>query len=236
MIKLAISGALGRMGKSIIRLAENDPELKVTGKIEKKPNPELGIVSALGDVKDAFDCIIEFTSPQATMEHLKWARKKHVAMIIGTTGFTSEELKTIEDAASEIPIVFSSNMSVGVNVLFDLIEKAAERLGDEYKTSIVETHHVHKKDKPSGTAKFMAKIVKDAFGAGDICTESIREGEVIGDHEITFESDVDVIKISHSAKTRDILALGALKAAKFIAKKKNGFFSMKNVLKIEEER
>ncbi|MFH1380891.1 MAG: 4-hydroxy-tetrahydrodipicolinate reductase [Candidatus Omnitrophota bacterium] len=230
MIKLVISGALGRMGKRITELAEDDPLFEVSAKIEKVPDLKLGIVDNPNAIKSDCDCIIEFTSPEATMAHLKWARKKHMAMVIGTTGLTDDEIKLIKNAAKEIPIVFSPNVSVGVNVLFDLIEKAAKMLGNKYKTSIVETHHIHKKDKPSGTAKLMAKIAKDASGVDEVHTESIREGEVVGDHEITFESDVDVIKISHSAKTRDILAIGALKAAKFIANKKSGLFSMKDVL------
>jgi len=188
------------MGKSIIRLAENDSEFKVIGKIEVNPNPEFEIVSSLGDVKDACDCIIEFTSPQATMTHLKWAKQKHIAMVIGTTGLTNEEVQTIEDAAGEIPIVFSPNMSVGVNVLFTLIEKTAKMLGSEYKPSIKEAHHVHKKDKPSGTAELMARIAGFAQKNTKVPIESVREGEIIGDHEITFESGVDTIKISHSAR------------------------------------
>ena len=127
-------------------------------------------------------------------------------------------------------IVFSPNMSVAVNVFFSLIEKAAKILGKDYNVSIKEAHHIHKKDKPSGTAKLMANIVKEKLRKADIPIESIREGEIVGKHDITFEGKVDTLKISHSARTRDIFALGALRAARFVAKKDKGLFSMADVL------
>lgn len=231
MIKIVVSGALGRMGKRIIALAEKDPEFAVAGKLEKEPRPEQGILAGPGSVKTDYACIIEFTTPAATLEHLPEARRLKKGMIIGTTGLSEKEMGEIREASGDIPIVFSPNMSVGVNALFSLIEKAASLLGKEYKVRIREAHHVHKKDKPSGTAKLMREVAKQKSGAPEIPTESVREGEIVGDHEIIFESNVDTLKISHSAKTRDIFALGALKAAKFIATKKKGLFSMQDVLK-----
>ena len=230
MIKIVVAGALGRMGKRIIELAEKDPELKVLGKIEKEAYPKLGIVSDPKEVKSPYDCIIDFTAPLATMKLLKDAENLKKAIVIGTTGLSSEEMKLIYKSSKNIPVVFSPNMSVGVNVFFNLIEKSALSLGNDYKVRISETHHIHKKDKPSGTARFMKEIVEKKLDGVEIPVESIRMGEVIGDHEIIFESAGDTIKISHSAKTRDILALGALKAAKFVSKKQNGIYSMREVL------
>jgi len=235
MVKIVISGALGRMGKRIVELAESDPELQVVGKLELRADPKLNIVSDLNDVKDSYDSIIEFTSPEATLLHVETAKKLKKSIVIGTTGLSGGEVKIIKEASSAIPIVFSPNMSVGVNVLFNLIIKATKIFGKDYKVSIEETHHIHKKDKPSGTAKLMGDIVCKETGISSVPTESIRENEIVGDHEITFESEVDTLKISHSAKTRDIFVLGALKAAKFVSKKKKGFFSMSNVLGMEDK-
>ena len=233
MIKIVVSGALGRMGKRITELARKDTDFKVVAGIELKANPDLDIVSDLNQVKGEYDCIIEFTAPKATVEHVKIARERNKAMVIGTTGLSDEEKTVIEEASGDIPIVFSPNMSVAVNVFFSLIEKAAKTLGKGYSVSIKEAHHIHKKDKPSGTAKLMANIVKEKLKDTDIPIESIREGEIAGDHDITFEGKVDTLKISHSAKTRDIFALGALRAARFVAKKDKGLFSMADVLGLE---
>lgn len=230
MVRIVISGALGRMGKRIIALAEKDPDLKIVGKLEKDAHPDSGIVNSLKSLKGQYDCIIEFTAPEATAEHVKIAKLERKAMVIGTTGLSEKERLAIKEASEDIPVVFSPNMSVGVNMFLNLIEKGAKFLGKDYRASIKEAHHTHKKDKPSGTAKLMAEIIKGASDNRDVPIESLREGEIVGDHDITFESETDTLKISHSAKTRDIFALGALKAAKFVATKKNGLFSMSDVL------
>jgi len=227
MVKIVISGAEGRMGKRIMELAGNGSAFSVVGGIELRGIPGSNIAADLKDIKQDYDCIIEFTTPQVTIEHVKKANK---AMVIGTTGLSAEEIETVKKASRKIPIVFAPNMSVGVNVCFGLIAKAAEILGKDYKPRIMEAHHTHKKDKPSGTAKLMANIISEKTGIEDIPVESIREDEIVGDHEIVFESDVDTVKILHSAKTRDIFALGALKAAQFVVTKKNGLFSMADVL------
>jgi len=234
MVKIVVSGALGRMGKRILALAEKDPGLIVAGKLEKEPYPAEGVVAGLGDVKADYSCIIEFTTPEATLRHVKEAGALKKAMVIGTTGLSEKDINSIRKAAKDIPIVFSPNMSVGVNVLFGLIKKAALALGKGYKVRVKEAHHIHKKDKPSGTTKLMQGIVKQILGEVDVPAESVREGEIVGDHDIIFESEVDTLKISHSAKTRDIFVLGALKAAKFIATKKKGLFSMQDVLGIKD--
>ena len=151
-------------------------------------------------------------------------------MVIGTTGLSAEDTEKIRAASAAIPVVLSPNMSVGVNLLFKMVADAAKTLGPEYAIEIVEAHHVHKKDAPSGTAKEMARLIKDAKGDVEVPIESVREGEVVGEHTIIFDSDVDTLEITHSAKTRDIFAKGALQAAKFLAGKKPGLYSMKDVL------
>ncbi|MBL7158111.1 MAG: 4-hydroxy-tetrahydrodipicolinate reductase [Candidatus Omnitrophica bacterium] len=231
MTKIVISGALGRMGKRIRELAEKDRELEITGLLEKVPRADLGIFSSLNDLKKGFDCVIEFTTPEATLLRVKEAKKLEKAIVIGTTGLSKEQQHVIYEASLRIPIVFAPNMSCGVNLFLSLIGKSAGVLGKDYRVSVKEAHHVHKQDKPSGTAKLMREIVKKSLERDEeISIESVRRGEIVGDHEIVFESEVDTIKISHSAKTRDIFALGALKAAKFVVKKKKGMFDMLEVL------
>jgi len=236
MIKLGVSGALGKMGGRIITLASADPDLKVVLALEKLGHPLLGekvaglnVVSDHEKIKD-IDCLIDFTTPDATLEHIKHCLKFRKAVVIGTTGFLPQAKQEIALAARKIPIVFSPNMSIGVNLLFELVREAAAQLTPDYKISMTEAHHSHKKDAPSGTAKFLAQIVKEERGDIDIDIRSIREGEIVGDHEVVFESSWDTIKLSHSAKTRDIFVQGALQAAKFVAKKKSGLFGMADVL------
>jgi len=222
MIKICVSGSEGKMGSRIIDLAGSDPELEVAAGFDANGNAELGIT--------ACECLVDFTTPAATMEHLTLCEKLKKPIVIGTTGLSEDQKAKIKEASSYIPVVISANMSLGVNLLFKLITEASKVLGEDYEVSIVEAHHAEKKDAPSGTAKEMAKIVKSVKGDIEIPIDSVREGEMVGEHTITFESDVDLLEITHSAKTRDIFAKGALKAVKFIVGKKSGLFTMKDVL------
>jgi len=235
MIKLAISGCQGRMGQRITELALNDKAFKISVLLESMsrsdvPSTSYNIPVSLEDsALKGSDVLIEFTTPEATIAHLIACEKYGIGMVVGTTGLDGSQIKKIHNISKKIPIVFSSNMSVGVNLVFGLIRQAGRIAGGDYKINIKETHHIHKKDAPSGTAKTMAEIAHDSSKA-DVDIESIREGEVIGDHTITFESSVDKISIHHHAKTRDIFAQGALVAAKFLSKKKKGLFNMQDVL------
>jgi 4-hydroxy-tetrahydrodipicolinate reductase len=236
MIKLAVSGCLGRMGQRISRLALADKAFKVTTLLEHKDHPQIhqpmeGLkVSVDSNALKGCQVLIEFTTPEATLQNLAACLKHKVKMVIGTTGMSPEQIKKIKSASKKIPIVFSSNMSVGVNIVFKLTEMAALKTGHNYVINLSETHHVHKKDAPSGTAKTIAEIAEHFSKQKVANIESIREGEVIGDHTITFESDEDVISIFHHAKSRDIFAKGSLVAAKFLAKKKSGLYNMQDVL------
>lgn len=223
MVKIAVSGSKGKMGSRIIDLAKDDPELQCTGEFDVDGNA--------ADAIKGCDCLIEFTAPEATIEHLAICEKEKKGIVIGTTGLSEEQLNKIKETSENIPVVISPNMSVGVNLLFKLVETSSKVLSNEYEISILEAHHAEKKDAPSGTAKEIEKIVKSIKGQDtDVVISSVREGEIVGEHTITFESDVDLIEITHSAKTRDIFVKGALQAAKFIAGKKKGLFTMKDVL------
>jgi len=236
MINLAVSGCQGRMGQSITRLALEDEVFILSALLEHKDHPKINetihnlTISADNSTLKGSDVLIEFTSPEATLDNLHTCLVHGIKMVIGTTGFQPEHISQIEEAAKKIPIVFASNMSVGVNILFKMTQIAAEKTGEVYTINMSETHHVHKKDSPSGTAKTMAEIAEGASKAKVQNIESLREGEVIGDHSVVFESNEDIIKISHHAKTRDIFAKGALVAAKFLADKDKGLFNMQDVL------
>ena len=237
MVKIAVSGALGKIGERIINLIGQDADLRLVVALERNGHSNIG-TSAGGvkvsdnpaDIKEA-DCLIEFSAPQATLEHLDFALRYKKPMIIGTTGLNDQQKNKIRNSSGRISIVFSPNMSIGVNLLFSLVKEAAEKLGGDYTVDIVEAHHVHKKDAPSGTAKRLAEIIKSGSGTEVRDIKSIREDEIVGDHRVILESEFDRIELLHSAKTRDIFARGALEAAKWIIDKPAGLYTMQDVLK-----
>lgn len=237
MLRIAVSGAAGKMGSRIIQLASQDKDLKLIVALEREGHPRIG--ELVGDVKISddpdgikdVDSLIEFTTPQATVEHLGFVLKYKKSMVIGTTGLSDEEKAKFEEASKDIPIVFSPNMSVGVNLLFRLVKEAGSKLAREYTVNITEAHHVYKKDAPSGTAKRIAEIIKEVSGKEVTDIKSIREGEIVGDHKVTFDGPLDSLELSHSAKTRDIFAKGALEATKWVVGKPPGLYSMQDVLK-----
>ncbi len=246
MVRIAICGVCGRMGKRIALIATRDRDVSITGATEvqgcslvgvrlgdelKDNNLGTMISDSLRDSIKECDCVIDFTSPAASVENARVAMENNKAIVIGTTGFTSDQIRVLEEISEKIPVLLSPNMSVGVNVVFDVVENMARKLGTDYSVEVEETHHVHKKDKPSGTGKKLAEIIKFVRSdIGDINIKSIREGEVVGDHRIVFESEYDTIEVVHRAKTRDIFASGAVEAAKFIAGKPAGIYTMKDVL------
>lgn len=227
MIKVAIAGSEGRMGKRIINLAEQDKDIEVVSKFDIGVDPESQITKC--------DTLIEFTTPQATVEHTIIAEKLKKGVVIGTTALSEKDNDIIKKASKTIPIVISPNMSVGVNLLFKLCQDAARILPIDYKVEMTEIHHVHKKDAPSGTAKKLAELVSKERkqGASNIPIESKRVGEVVGDHKVIFDSETERIELLHSARTRDTFAAGAIAAVKFLKSKKNGFYTMRDVLGIK---
>lgn len=236
MNNLAIAGCQGRMGKRIVILAIADGNFEISALLEHPNHPAahetmngIPISTSLTAIKGC-DILIDFTVPENTMKNLLFCREQGIKMVIGTTGLTPEQEEHIKDAAELIPIVYSSNMSIGVNILFKLTEMLAKTTPDEYMVNITEAHHVHKKDAPSGTAKTLAKIIESSSAKKVFHIESIREGEIVGDHDVIFESGEDIIMIRHHAKSRDIFAKGALEAAKFLKDKTSGLFTMKDVL------
>ncbi|MBN1404950.1 MAG: 4-hydroxy-tetrahydrodipicolinate reductase [Candidatus Omnitrophica bacterium] len=265
MINLIVSGCCGRMGKRIVSLAVESGEFSIVGAVEKKDHPDIGqdiglvcgigelgvpIISDIQKVIEKSDVITDFTSSLSTINNVKQAKAAHKPIVIGTTGLTDEEMIIIKSASSSIPILVSPNMSVGVNVLFNIVGSVASHLGDDYDIEIIETHHNQKKDAPSGTAKRLADEIMQAKGRGkkykiifgregnigkrpkgEIAIHAVRAGDVIGDHTVIFAGENERIEITHKAHSRDGLAKGALRSCKFIIGKSPKLYTMQDVIK-----
>lgn len=214
-------GAAGRMGKIVCELAQNDPDIQVVAQCDLGDSIEPAMKKS--------DVAIDFSQPDGVDEICRAALQHGKSLVIGTTGHSPQQRKTIEETAHSVPIVLASNFSVGVNVLFWLTQKAAELLGSGFNPEIVETHHKMKKDAPSGTAKTLAEILK-AVRNSEIPIQSIREGNVVGEHTVFFGGPGERLELTHRAANRGIFALGALRAAKWIVHKPSGLYSMQDVL------
>ena len=241
MTKIAITGSNGRMGRALIRA------------VKLNPNVSQGSILNRGDdikqvLKD-FDVLVDFTRPEATLEALSICQNAGKAMVIGTTGFSDDALKAIDQASSDIPIVFAPNMSVGVNLTLKLLETTAKVIGADSNIEIVEAHHRHKVDAPSGTALKMGEVIANALGRdlsecavyGREGTEeprdrqtigfsSIRGGDVVGEHSVTFFMEGERVEITHKASSRMTYANGAVKACQWLTNQANGLYSMQDVL------
>lgn len=247
MIRIAIVGAAGRMGRELIRVVANTSACTLAAAVVRADAQEIDTdagclidASPLGvrcttDAAAALaacDVAIDFTTPDATLEHLALAKNSRTPLVIGTTGFTDAQRATIAAAAREIPIVLSANFSIGVNILLTIARNTAQTLGRSATIHIHEVHHEHKKDAPSGTAKYLSAMVAEASqrALDHISITAERIGEVIGDHTITFDTPTDTITLSHHAKTRAIFAEGAVHAAQWLIDKAPGLYGMDDVL------
>ena len=252
-INLAITGCMGRMGQKLIQSSSSDKNFKLVSLTENRKinkrirgiKPELNTINAF---KKA-DVIIDFTIPKCTLEILKIASKLKKKVVIGTTGFTRAQENQIKKYSKKIPILKAGNMSLGVNLLMYLTEIASKSLNEEYLSKIFEVHHKHKKDYPSGTALMFGKGIADgknknlyniigkkflnkkSFPYGKkINFNSIRKGEIIGEHEVKFSSGKEIITLNHEAFDRTLYSDGALTASKWLMKKKPGLYSMRDLL------
>jgi len=250
-INLAISGCLGRMGQQLIKSSKNNKEFKLAALTENKTiNKKILGIKLDKNTEQAFkktDVIIDFTVPNCTLDILKIASKLKKRVVIGTTGFTQKEEHIIKKFSKKIPILKAGNMSLGVNLLMYLTEIASKSLNDEYLSKVLEVHHKHKKDYPSGTALMLGKGIADgknknlynligkkflnkkSFPYGKkINFNSIRKGEIIGEHEVTFSCGKEIIKLNHEAFDRALYSDGALTAAKWLINQKPGLYSMRD--------
>ena len=242
--KIAIFGAAGRMGTSLIRLIEKADDLQLAGALDHVNGLHLGTaVSDLVETSSAVhftadpiqaltfaDIAIDFALPDNIEQRIQACRATGIPMLIGTTGLNEAQQDLIREAGADIPILWATNMSLGVNTVFAIAANAAKALGDDFSITIEETHHEHKVDAPSGTALSIGDVIGDSVGAVDIEYKSYRAGEVVGDHTIIFESVDERIEIHHHAKDRILFAHGALTIARRLSEKQNGCYRIRDLI------
>ena len=262
-LNIAIAGAGGRMGRMLIEAVCADPGCRLSGALDVAGAPSLGqdagaflgretgvrIGADLAQGLSGAHCLIDFTRPEGTLAHLRACRAQGVAMVIGTTGFSDEQKAEIAQAAQDIAIVMAPNMSVGVNVTLKLLEMAAQALATGYDIEVIEAHHRHKVDAPSGTALKMGEVIAQALGRdlktcavyeryghtgerdpSTIGFSTIRGGDIVGDHTVLFAGTGERIEITHKSSSRATYAQGSLRAAHFLAGQRKGLFDMFDVL------
>lgn len=264
MVKAVVAGAAGKMGGRIISLMSSTEGIEFVGAVERDGHPMIGRdvgeilglgktgVMISGDFESAVkkaDVVIDFTHHEAALAHLKAVVENRKAMVIGTTGFTAEEMEKARELAKSARLVLAPNMSVGVNVMFKVLENVAGILKDDFDVEIVEAHHNLKKDAPSGTAMRMAEIIAKTLGRDlgkvgvyerkgmvgartkeEIGIQTVRAGDIVGEHTVIFGGIGERLEFIHRAHSRDNFAKGALRAAKWIVQQKNGFYDMQDVL------
>jgi len=268
-LKIAVAGAGGRMGRILIEAIFDAPDATLTGALDVAGSPCIGqagaaflgrgasvvIESDLANGLASADYLIDFTRPEGTLQHLAYCAEHGIKMIIGTTGFDAAGKAAIAQAAQKTAIVFAPNMSVGVNLTLKLLELAAASLSEGYDIEIVEAHHRHKVDAPSGTALMMGEVIADALGRdlkqcavygregvtgerdpSTIGFATIRGGDIVGDHTVLFAGIGERIEISHKSSSRVTYAHGALRAARFLCDKQSGLFDMQDVLALKQAR
>jgi len=264
MIKIAVAGATGRMGSRITALSKDYEGLQLAGAFEKKGHKDIGkdigplvgigdtgvkLIDSLEPIIDDIDLIISFTNVEASLEHMRLASSKGKAIVVGTTGFSKDNMKEVSGLTRKIPCVMASNMSTGINLLLRVLQDIAKVLGDGYDIEIIEAHHRMKKDAPSGTALKMAQVIADAMNrnldnvavysrkgiigertAKEIGIQTIRAGDIVGEHTVMFGGLGERIEVTHKASSRDTFARGALRASLWLFGKPAGLYDMQDVL------
>ena len=269
MVKAIVAGAAGRMGKKVIGMICQSEGITLAGAFEHPENPfvnrDAGQVAGLGDtgikiagsledVLDQGEVVIDFTLPEATMQNMRTASSRGLSMVIGTTGFTSENLLEIRERTKTIPCVMAPNMSVGINVMFRIAAEMAKFLGEDYDIEILEAHHRLKRDAPSGTALRLAGILAESRGRDlekvavyerkgvpgqrtdeEIGIQALRAGDITGDHTLMFGGIGERLELIHRAQSRDNFARGAIRAAKWVMDQPAGLYDMQDVLGLKRQ-
>ncbi|SBP87230.1 4-hydroxy-tetrahydrodipicolinate reductase [Thiomonas delicata] len=266
LLRIAVAGSSGRMGRMLVEAIAAAPDCQLAGALDRAESPAIGqdagapmglttgvaVTADLDAGLGGAQTLIDFTRPEGSLAHLQACLRHRVAMVIGTTGFDAQGLARIREASRTIPIVMAPNMSVGVNVVFKLIEQAARALSEGYDIEIIEAHHRHKVDAPSGTALKMGEVAAAASGRvlerdavwarhghtgerepGSIGFSVIRGGDIVGDHTVLFAGTGERIEITHKSSSRATYAAGSLRAARFLADKSSGLYDMQAVLGLE---
>ncbi|MEZ2746695.1 4-hydroxy-tetrahydrodipicolinate reductase [Halopseudomonas bauzanensis] len=268
MRRIAVIGAAGRLGKTLIEAIQQAEGASLTAAIERPQSSLIGadagelagvgklgvnVVGDLNQVLGDFDVLIDFTHPTSTLVNLDICRAAGKAMVIGTTGFSDAEKQQIADAAQQVPVVFAPNFSVGVNLTLKLLDMAARVMGDEADIEIIEAHHRHKVDAPSGTALRMGEVVADALGRNlqevavygregqtgardrnTIGFATVRAGDVVGDHTVLFATEGERVEITHKASSRMTFAKGAVRSAIWLGERASGLYDMQDVLALRD--
>lgn len=251
MINVILVGSGGKMGKFVANGIQNDTDLTIVAGVDKFNNGEsFPVFSSFDEINVDANLIIDFSNPSLLDGILDYALKNKTKLVIATTGYSAEHIEKIKEASKVIPIFFTFNMSLGVNLICSLASKAASILGDGFDIEIIEKHHNQKIDAPSGTAIMLANAVNEVFDdkmnyeydrhskrqkrtKNEIGIHSVRGGSIVGEHDIIFAGHDEVITISHSAYSREVFATGAIKAAKFIYKKPAGLYDMNSIMNYE---
>lgn len=253
MIRVALCGALGRMGNEVARTIAHQEDMVLSVAIEAEDHPNLG--SKIGEVEimsdlitrvDQADVVVDFSSPEGVVDHVSTAAEQGIPDIVGVTGLSNQHMEIIKKVSNKVPIVYAPNMSVGVNLLFKLVSEAAVTLQEDFDFEIVEMHHRMKKDAPSGTAAKIADILSESkkesqkmYGRQgfvgerkkeEIGIHALRGGDVVGEHRVIFAGDGERLEIIHKASSRRTFATGVMKAIRFVMKQKPGLFDMNDVL------
>jgi 4-hydroxy-tetrahydrodipicolinate reductase len=266
MIKAVVTGAAGRMGSRIVNVLSTSEGIRLSGAVERKGHALVGqdscgpaglpsgavlimITDDLAGAVKAGDVLIDFTFPEASLEHIRVCADMGKPVVVGSTGFTKEQLGEVARYVQKIPCVLSPNMSIGVNLCFKILEEVARTIGDDYDMEIVEAHHRMKKDAPSGTAVKMAQVIAKAVSRNldevgvysrkgmigerskkEIGIQTLRAGDIVGEHTVLFAGKGERIEITHRAHSRDTFAAGAVRAARWVVGKKPGLYDMQDVL------
>ncbi|MFZ5352559.1 MAG: 4-hydroxy-tetrahydrodipicolinate reductase [Bacillota bacterium] len=251
MLKILMSGCNGKMGQVITRLAAAESDLKIIAGVSKQPDKIINpypVYGSFAEVAEEANVVIDFSSPEVLPSLIKYCTLNKTALVLATTGLKDTDNEIVRQASEVIPIFRSANMSLGVNVLLELTAKASALLGESFDIEIIEKHHNEKKDAPSGTALMIAKEINQSLDntkryvfdrtsssakrdRAEIGISSVRGGTIPGEHTILFAGRDEILEIQHTALSRDIFGAGALKAARYISRKRNGVYDMKTMLK-----
>ena len=246
--RIILCGACGKMGANVLSLLQNDENAVAVCGVDLYPR-EIGVpvYKSFADIKEEADVIVDFSSPDNLVERLEYAKNKNIAIVLASTGLSKDDLALVDEYAKSVAIFKTANLSLGVNVMQALCKAAAQILGDGFDVEIIEKHHNLKKDAPSGTALMLADTVNEAFdnqkrfvngrdgivGArekSEIGIHAVRGGTIVGEHEVMFAGEDEIITISHSARSKRVFAVGAIRAAKFVNGKPAGKYDMKDLL------
>ena len=248
MIKAILVGACGKMGGNISECAKNDSNLKIVAGIDKiNTGRDYPVFSTFSEINVEADVIIDFSNVALLDDILDYAKDKNIAVVIATTGYSDSQIEKIKEYSKIIPIFFTFNMSIGVNLLCSLAKKAADILGDDFDIEIIEKHHNQKIDAPSGTAIMLANAINSQFDdklnyeydrhskrnkrpKNEIGIHSVRGGTIVGEHDVIFAGRDEVITLSHQAQSKEVFAVGAIRAARFLYGKPAGLYDMNSIM------